>query len=224
MSFSLSRGKTLDAGAVGLTHDALPAVGDQPNQSRFDPRTWWDEPLRDRPLELEIGSGKGTFLVQQATAHRQTNYLGIEWARQFWLYAADRCRRHELGNVRLLHADAATFIEWHVADAVFRQVHIYFPDPWPKKRHHKRRLIRAAFLSQLHRVLTADGRVHIVTDHDDYFAWMIEQLNGVSNLFERRPFEGPDSGDEGEIVGTNFERKYRREGRPFHAMTLLRKD
>lgn len=222
MSFSLSRGKTLDVGAIGLSHDQLPALGDRPDQSRFDPRTWWCEPQRDRPLELEIGSGKGTFLIQQATAHRQVNYLGIEWARQFWLYAADRCRRHELDNVRLLHTDAATFIEWYTADAVFRRVHIYFPDPWPKKRHHKRRLIRTPFLSQLHRVLTNDGRVHIVTDHDDYFAWMIEQLAQAPDLFERRLFEGPDSGDEGEIVGTNFERKYRREGRPFHAMTLVK--
>ena len=64
-------GKTLDVGAIGLGHDQLPKMGDCPDQTRFDPRTWWPDALRDRPLELEIGSGKGTFLVQQAERHRR---------------------------------------------------------------------------------------------------------------------------------------------------------
>ncbi|MEX2671329.1 MAG: tRNA (guanosine(46)-N7)-methyltransferase TrmB [Phycisphaeraceae bacterium] len=210
----------MDVGEVGRDASDLPALGDSPEQSRFDVRTWFAPELRDNPLELEIGSGKGTFLVQQASQQCDVNYLGIEYAAAFWRYAADRCRRHNLPNVRMLHFDARTFVTWYTPDETFRQVHIYFPDPWPKKRHNKRRSIQAPFLRELHRVLTPGGAVRIVTDHDDYFAWIQEHAAAVSDLFTRGDFERPLAAGEGEVVGSNFERKYRREGRPFNAMTL----
>ncbi|MHB1156913.1 MAG: tRNA (guanosine(46)-N7)-methyltransferase TrmB [Phycisphaerales bacterium] len=222
MSLNLSHGKGLDVGDIGREIKDLPPLGETAETSRFDFRNWWPVELRDRPYELEIGSGKGTFLLQQAARHipgGEVNYLGIEWAREFWRFAADRIRRHGLTNVRLLHADATEFVTWRCGDRVFRRVHIYFPDPWPKTRHHKRRSIQVPFLRQLHRVLTDDGLIRIVTDHDDYFTWIEQHAAQVADLFERQPF-APGSVEEGEIVGTNFERKYRREGRPFHAMTL----
>jgi tRNA (guanine-N7-)-methyltransferase len=220
MSSSLSRGKPLDPGEVGWTREDLPPIGTTPEATRFDLRQLWPAALRDRPVELEIGSGKGTFLVQQAAAAPHVLYLGIEYARAFWRHAADRLRRHGLTNVRMLHADAGEIVHWYVADAALRQVHIYFPDPWPKKRHHKRRLIQTPFLHELHRVLEPKGMVRIVTDHDDYFTWIEQHVAEAAELFEPLPFERPVSADPGEVVGTNFERKYRREGRPFHALTL----
>ena len=222
MSIKPSRGKPLDVGAIGLGPDALPAMADTAAQSRFDFRAWWPEDRRELPYELEIGSGKGTFLVQQAQQMPDTNYLGIEYAGQFARYAADRLRRHNLNNVRMLAYDAAVFVEWFCPDASFRQVHIYFPDPWPKARHHKRRLIQAPLLRQLHRVLTPNGFVRIVTDHDDYYAWIEDHVAQVTDLFERQPFERPIGAGEGEVAGTNFERKYRREGRPFNALSLCK--
>ena len=222
MSVSLSRGRTLDPGEIGRTGDDLPPLGSSPAATRFDPRKWWPQERQPLPLEIEIGSGKGTFLIQQASQLPQINYLGIEYAREFWRYAADRCRRRGLGNVRLLNYDAKVFVAWYAGDGVARQVHIYFPDPWPKKRHHKRRLIEANFLRECHRLLEPGGMVRIVTDHDDYFAWIQEQAAMVSELFEPLPFERPVAAGEGEVVGTNFERKYRREGRPFHALALRR--
>jgi tRNA (guanine-N7-)-methyltransferase len=220
MGLSLSHGKTLDPGGHGI--EALPPLGATPQASRLDPRLWFPVDRRGLPLELEIGSGKGTFLVQQAERLPEVNFLGVEYAKAFWRYAADRARRRALPNVRLLHADAAVFVAWHAPDAVFRQVHIYFPDPWPKKRHHKRRLIQDEFLRQLHRVLADGGMARLVTDHDGYFAWMADHAARAAGLFERLPFDRPVSAAEGEVVGTNFERKYRREGRPFNAMTLRR--
>lgn len=208
---------------IGIARDDLPPPADTPHASRIDLRDWWPEHRRSLPFELEIGSGKGTFLVQQATQRSDVNYLGIEWAKAYWRHAADRLRRHGLDHVRMLHADATEFVEWYCPDALFRVVHVYFPDPWPKKRHHKRRSIHADFLRQLHRVLVPAGEVRLVTDHDDYFAWMTEHAGRVADLFERRPFQPPGVGEAGEVVGTNFERKYRREGRPFHAMTLRRR-
>jgi tRNA (guanine-N7-)-methyltransferase len=220
---NVQRGKDLDATGFGLTEADLPPLADSPPQSRFDIRQWWDADRRDLPFELEIGSGKGTFLLQQATQLPDINYLGIEWAREYWLYAADRMRRHDLRGVRMLYTDATTFVRWYVPDELFRQIHIYFPDPWPKKRHHKRRSISADFLREAHRVLTPAGIIRIVTDHDDYFAWINEHVAMVSDLFDVIPFERPVAAGEGEVVGTNFERKYRREGRPFNALALKKK-
>lgn len=218
---SLSRGKILDPGQIGIQQESLPPLPTPP----LDLRAWFgpDPLVMARPLELEIGSGKGTFLIQQAAKAPLVNYIGVEWARAFWLYASDRCRRHGLTNVRLLRAEAGMFVRQYVPDGCLRQVHIYFPDPWPKKRHHKRRLVQAPFLNQLHRVLEPAGCVRLATDHADYFQWMNDQARQVDHLFDKRDFDSPDSAAQGELVGTNFERKYRREGRPFYSMVLARR-
>ena len=224
MGIKPSRGQTLDVGHIGLGPDALPAMADTAEATRFDVRSWWSEDRRDLPFELEIGSGKGTFLVQQSQQLPDVNYLGIEYAGQFARYAADRLRRHNLNHVRMLAYDATVFVQWYCPDAIFRQVHIYFPDPWPKSRHNKRRLIQAPLLRELHRVLTPGGFVRIVTDHDDYFTWIEDHVSQVADVFERQPFERPIGAGDDEVVGTNFERKYRREGRPFNALSLKRID
>lgn len=218
MSTSLPSASSMDVGHVGLTREQLPPFEDGP----LDLANWFGD-RKTLPLELEIGSGKGTFLVQQSMACEQINYIGLEYALGFWRYAADRCRRRALENVRLVHIDADLFVRRYSPDQCFKQVHIYFPDPWPKARHNKRRLIQAPFLRELHRVLDDQGTVRIATDHDDYFQWMCDHLAKVSDLFERLTFESPDSAGEGELVGTNFERKYRREGRPFNAMILKKR-
>ncbi len=211
-------GKSFDVGEVGLDGADLPPF----EQGALDLRSWF--PGRESlPLELEVGSGKGTFLVQQATQMVNVNYIGIEYARAYWKSAADRCRRHNLPNVKLLHTEAGLFIRNYCPDACFAQVHVYFPDPWPKARHNKRRFIQASTLTQLHRVLAPTGLLRIATDHADYFQWMQEHAGQVTELYEALPFVSPESAGEGELVGTNFERKYRREGRPFFGMILRKR-
>lgn len=259
MSFGLGRGRALDDAGVGVRAGPggeLPPLpddlGPEGRAGQVDIRAWFPHP--QRPLEIEIGSGKGTFLVQQGALRPETNYLGIEYAREFYLYAADRVRRRveaagELTNVRLLHADAFEFLRWRVPDACARVIHLYFADPWPKTRHHKRRMVRDEFLRQCRRVLEPGGELRIVTDHAGYWAWMEEHFarwcvpSGPSPLrgdgsghdqgsprggdvpggFERLPFDRAESAGQDEVVGTNFERKYRREGRPFYGAILRRR-
>ncbi len=222
MSSSLSHGKPLDATGYGRDASDLPSFdSDDRAASRVDPRDWFDHP--ERPFELEIGSGKGTFLLQQAQLQPETNFLGIEWAKEYWLYAADRFRRHELPNVRMLRMDAVEFIRFRLPDGIVRVVHLYFSDPWPKSRHHKRRVVQDESLAEFHRILEPGGLLHLVTDHDALWSWYEAHLDRNEHLFERREFIAPPSAEAGEVVGTNFERKYRREGRPFHATTLLRR-
>lgn len=215
MSYSLSHGRPLDIGHIGVDPEALPPYTAGP----IDLRGWFG-PHGHRPLELEIGSGKGTFLVQEAAGRPDVNYIGLEYARAFWRYASDRCRRHGLANVRLVCVEAGFFVQYYVPDASLSQVHVYFPDPWPKKRHHKRRLLTADFLRHLQRVLVPGGLVRIATDHGDYFEWILDHAGRVADRLDRLPFDSPVSAAADELVGTNFERKYRREGRDFHGLAL----
>jgi len=237
MTIGAAGRRNLDPGPVGLTKDDLPPIPDAlpphtgpgPNPAlRFDPRTLFTGRAA-QPLEIEIGSGKGAFLIEEAAKHPDVNFLGFEWAREYWLYAADRLRRRGLKNVRLLHADAVEFLRHRAPDAVAQAIHLYFSDPWPKKKHHKRRVVQDAFLTDAHRVLTPAGELRIVTDHEDYWAWMEERFARWCDpakdgpRFERLPFGAehrPGSARAGELVGTNFERKYAQEGRPFHAAVL----
>lgn len=245
MSFGLGHGRTLDTapGVVAVSPAELPPLPDSiatdPLAGRVDPRGWFADPRR--PLEIEIGSGKGTFLVQQAALEPGVNYLGIEWAKEFFAYAADRVRRRreasgELVHVRMLHADATEFLRWRVPDAIVRVIHLYFSDPWPKPRHHKKRVVQDRFLADAWRVLEPGGELRVVTDHAELWAWDMEHFArwcgpgptpGWEALpdcsappFELLAFDRPGSAREGELVGSNFERKFRDEGREFHACTL----
>lgn len=231
MSFGLSRGRQLDPTGVAISDEELGPLPDEilrdAEAGRIDPRQWFAHP--ERRFEVEIGSGKGTFLIQQGEAEPETNFLGIEYAGEFFAYAADRVRRRGLTNVRMLCTDAAVFMRWRMPAAIASVVHLYFPDPWPKKKHHRRRMVQDPFLQDCARVLVPGGELRIVTDHDEYWAWMEEHFArwaaeraDAGRPFVREAFDRPRSAGEGEVVGTNFERKYRREGRPFHA-TVLRK-
>ena len=179
----------------------------------------------DHPVELEIGSGKGTFLLAIATALPDHNYIGIEWAKAYADFAADRLRRHGTSNARMVNAEASWWLRCHVPDASLTAIHIYFPDPWPKTRHHKRRLIQLPFLKEVHRMLIPGGKLRLGTDHADYFAHMQATLAAQTDLqvveFDSPVPLKPDA-PAGSIVGTNFERKYIAEGRTFHA-TAARK-
>jgi tRNA (guanine-N7-)-methyltransferase len=173
-----------------------------------------------RPVEVEIGTGKGTFLLARAAARPEVNLLGIEYARSYCAYAADRVRRAGLANVRLLRAEAAHVFRACLAPRSVLRVHVYFPDPWPKRRHHGRRLIQPAFVAEVRRVLRPGGELLIVTDHLPYFRWITGVLDGARG-FANVPF--PQMADaSGEIVGTNFERKYIAQGRPFYRIARMR--
>lgn len=193
---------------IGLDPDKLPK-----------PLVWSELFGNVNPVEMEIGMGKGTFLTEQARARPEVNFFGIEWARWYWRYASDRLRRSHCLNARTVRAEAGFFLTEFVQDASLSVLHIYFPDPWPKARHQKRRLIQEPFLRQVERTLVAGGRLQIVTDHQEYFE-QIEAAVKQSNL-SIIDYNRPGSAAEGEFVGTNFERKYRREGRPFYALAAV---
>jgi len=173
-----------------------------------------------RPVELEIGSGKGTFLLARAAARPELNFLGIERAGSYCRYAADRIRRAGLANVRMILTDATYFVRKSLPDESIWRVHIYFPDPWPKRRHHRRRSITVRFVNEIARVLRPGGQLIIVTDHMGYFRHIRGVLVNVDRFF---PVDFPRMSDAaGELVGTNFERKYIAKGRAFFNLALMK--
>jgi tRNA (guanine-N7-)-methyltransferase len=194
---------------IGLEADSLPR-----------PIDWAAMFGNDHPVEMEIGMGKGTFITEAAKARPEVNFFGIEWARWFWRYASDRLRRNKCLNARTVRAEAGYFLREFVPDASLAVLHIYFPDPWPKKRHHKRRLIQEPFVKEVERILIPGGRLQAVTDHQDYF----EQIEAVvkASKLSIVEYNRPGAAAEGEFVGTNFERKYKREGRPFYALAAVK--
>lgn len=226
-------------GIIGVAPHELPPLPDSiltdPGAGYHDPRLWFRDP--SLPFELEIGCGKGTFILEESRARPDTNFLGIEWEHEYYSYSADRLRRVNATNTRMLRADATEFLRWRCPSAIVRVIHLYFSDPWPKPRHHKNRVVQDRFLADAWRVLVAGGELRIVTDHSDYWSWMEERFaRWISSerapeipatistpAYERLVYQKTTAAGEGELVGTNFERKYRREGRPFHSCTLRKR-
>ncbi|MBL8878666.1 MAG: tRNA (guanosine(46)-N7)-methyltransferase TrmB [Phycisphaerales bacterium] len=174
------------------------------------------------PVELEIGTGKGAFLLRRALALPDRNFLGIEWANEFYRYAADRMARRGATNVRMLRAEASLFMRQTCPRDSLAALHVYHPDPWPKKRHHKRRLFQLAFVEAAISCLKSGARWAIQTDHAEYFAQIRSLLMGHSQLIEA-PFDDPAWSVDGARLGTNFEVKYIAEGRPIHQIAFTRR-
>jgi len=178
---------------------------------------------RDAAVHIEIGSGKGTFLVAQAAAFGEVNFLGIEWSNKYYRFAVDRIGRWGLGNVRIIRTDAADFIAEHVPNASVECFHIYFPDPWPKKRHNKRRFICPKNMKEMLRCLKDGGVINAATDHADYFEQMKEVFLASNEHLDEIEFTCAAGAQEGEVAGTNYERKYIKDGRRINTIAGRKK-
>ncbi len=169
----------------------------------------------DRPVELEVGFGKGLFLLTAAQARPSVNFLGVEVVRKYVFFTATRLARRQIPNVKLVGGDAKRLLAECVPPESLQAVHVYFPDPWWKKRHQKRRLFTAEFVADCAKALRPGGRLHLVTDVADYFAMAQEILAHQPDLREVPPPE-PTAGAHPDDYLTSFERKFRREGRPIY--------
>ncbi len=137
---------------------------------------------RRAPRILEIGFGNGDSLAAMAQARPEADFLGIEVYRPGIGHLLLRARALELANLRVIGADAAEVVERHLAPASLERIQIFFPDPWPKKRHRKRRLIQPGFAALLAEKLKSGGQLHLASDWEEYARAMLETLNGVAAL------------------------------------------
>jgi tRNA (guanine-N7-)-methyltransferase len=200
-------GVTIDAAAEGPGTAWSPIEIDPAAQR--PPFDWRALFANDRPVELEIGSGKGMFLKVAARTCPEVNYLGVERASRFYRTAVDRLMRARLPNVRLMRADGLDVLDRWIAPGSIRALHIYFPDPWPKKRHRKRRLFCPALLDLATRVLPAGGEIRLATDHVEYGAAIRELFDGARDRFARADWAAAEA----ERLPTNYALKWQRAGR-----------
>jgi tRNA (guanine-N7-)-methyltransferase len=167
----------------------------------------------DQPLEVEIGSGRGLFLVNAGLTCRETNFLGIEYDFKEARRAARRLQKRNFPHVRVLGADARVVMRDYLPTACAQSLHVYFPDPWWKRRHKKRRIFSAEFLVQAARILRPQGLLHAWTDVEEYFGVMTAL---VAENLEFFPLSAPEERVAAHDMDyhTSFERKKRKLGLP----------
>jgi len=149
---------------------------------------------RVAPRVLEIGFGNGDSLVDMAAASPETDYLGVEVHEPGVGHCLLRIEAASVTNVRLIMHDALEVLENQLAPGSLARINLYFPDPWPKKRHHKRRIVNDAFLELVASRLVADGTLNIATDWENYAAYIDETLaaSPLFSLDERREHDGSE--------------------------------
>ena len=168
-----------------------------------------------RPAVLEIGSGKGRFLIASAIERPDVQFIGIEKSLHYHRVIRDRVLKRGLTNVLLINHDAFVVLQKMIPDASIAEVHIYFPDPWPRKREQKRRIIRPDALTEIRRVMTPGASGIFVTDHREYYEVAAPLIAHFFRSEARIP--GPD-----DAPRTNYEAKYRAEGREIFEVRFWR--
>lgn len=166
---------------------------------------------RQAPLLLEIGFGNGDSLVEQAAAMPDKNFIGIEVYRPGVGHCLMGIQRLGVENLRLYRADALEVLEHCIPEQALDSVQLYFPDPWPKSRHHKRRIVNPRFVALVASKLRPGGCFHAATDWEEYASQMLEVLNGCAQLRNASP-EGAFVDGETLRPGTKFEQRGRRLG------------
>ena len=169
---------------------------------------------REAPLEVELGSGKGLFMSAACAAFPEVNFLGLEVAHKYAQHSASRLARANARNGVMVSGDGLrVFREFLPATAV-SAVHVYFPDPWWKKRHKKRRVVNPAFLQDVMRVLVPGGKLHLWTDVEEYFQTSLELIAATPLL---GPFEVIAKEAEHDLdYRTHFERRTRQHDLPVY--------
>ena len=163
---------------------------------------------RAAPFEVEVGSGKGLFMQTAAAAHAERNFLGIEMARKYARFAAARLAKQGLANGKMIGGDGLRLFREFLTDDSVAAVHVYFPDPWWKDRHRKRRVMKPEFLRDIQRVLVHGGALHFWTDVEEYFRTTLDMIAAETTL--AGPLEVAERAAEHDLdYRTHFERRTR---------------
>jgi tRNA (guanine-N7-)-methyltransferase len=176
----------------------------------FQPLDWRAVFPLEQPLDIDLGCGNGSFLLWAARAHPQRNFLGVERLLRRLRRVDRKAVRDGLENVRLIRVEATYLIGKLIPTGSVSTYHILFPDPWPKRRHHTRRLISPDFLADVHRTMTLDGAINCATDHEEYFAWIQQAFTSNARFTEAEPAVLPPE------ARTDFEKEFVAAGKQVH--------
>ena len=141
-----------------------------------------------RPLEVDLGCGDGSFLIEMAKHHPERDFLGVERLLGRARKVCRKITRNHLDNARVLRLESRYVVEWLLPEDSVSRLHLLCPDPWPKVRHHRRRLVRPDFLTAARRVLVPGGEFLFMTDHGEYYRWA-EEMVADTGGFERLPWD-----------------------------------
>ncbi len=180
---------------------------------------------RRAPIVLEIGTGNGTFMSAESARHPETNFVGIERSREFFLKFKKLMIRERRSNVRCICADAEEVLPLLFGDSSLDSVICIFSDPWPKRRHRNRRVYRPEFLEQIERVVRPDGTLRFKSDVGWYFNLTVNLIRRRDQwkIIEARPYLDEDTSEASNLnPPTNFERKARVVGREIWGFTAER--
>ena len=170
---------------------------------------------RRAPLEIEVGSGKGLFMQTACELRPERNFLGIEMACKYARHAAGRLAKRELTNGKMISGDGLRLFREFLTDESVDAVHVYFPDPWWKDRHRKRRVMKPDFLRDIQRVLIPGGSLHFWTDVEEYFQTTLDLIAAEVRL--EGPLPVPERPAEHDLdYRTHFERRMRMHGEPVY--------
>lgn len=186
-----------------------------PRISGLEPIDFASEFANTNPVILEIGSGKGRFLLDTAREHPEWNFVGIEKSLHYHRVIAKRLAQAGLSNARIINHDAFAVLQKMVASESIDEVHIYFPDPWPRPRERKRRMIRGEVARELERVMKKTAWGLFVTDHQEYFQKAVPVLKETFNVTLSMASDHSPR--------TNYEAKYRQQGRAIHEAEFVRR-
>lgn len=168
------RGGRLTEGQKRALEELWPCFGIEPGDSELDFGILFGN---DHPVIVEIGFGNGDATWRMASAHPEENYLGVEVHRPGVGRLLLMLEEHDIHNVRIACQDAVDFLQKRVPQASLDGVRIYFPDPWPKKRHHKRRIIQRPFVELLAQKMKSGGILHMATDWEPYAEHMLDVMH-----------------------------------------------
>jgi tRNA (guanine-N7-)-methyltransferase len=180
----------------------------QPITSITDRLDWAEVFGTCQPVEVELGCGDAGFILEYAAQHPERNFLGVERLLGRLRKLERRASRGRVANVRGLRLECSYVVQYLLPLASVTTFHIYFPDPWPKRRHHKRRLVNTAFPGFVHQALGPDGVVYLRTDHADYFAQMQKVFQAHAG------FRAVPTPDELAALPTDFEKVFNAQGIP----------
>jgi len=169
---------------------------------------------REAPFEVDIGSGEGTFILTNAERHPERNYLGIERLLGRVRKTCRAAARKDLKNLRMLRLEIAYALRYLLPLESVTTAHVLFPDPWPKRYHHPRRLIQDGFMEAMHGILVPGGELRLKTDDEPYFLWM-EKVLAKAKGYER--LNWPEDED---YVTTDFEARFVAQGLPIYRARL----
>ncbi|MFP4929043.1 tRNA (guanosine(46)-N7)-methyltransferase TrmB, partial [Staphylococcus pseudintermedius] len=165
---------------------------------------------RQQPIHIEVGSGMGKFITTLAQQNPHINYVAIERDKNVMIRVLDKVREHNLTNIKLLCNDAVILTDYFRQGEVDR-IYLNFSDPWPKKRHAKRRLTYRSFLALYQQILREDGELHFKTDNRGLFAYSLESMSQFGMYFTKINLNLHQE-DEGDNIPTEYEHKFAEKG------------